>query len=335
MKKTPPVVPEDLEERIFSMLPLSAHAMATQFSPRLKKSIEEGQLFKTRADNNIRETYVLVSVTSPPTDKAKWFAILSKSYKQEFLLRPITSPPKHEKGELVALRNRLFSIGSTTEVIAFNYTSKIQERSYLNAVHNKPKVAGVCNKLYIFGGVSKEDADCYVEALDLSTQKWEKVPVPEEERMLIPLNCDQVVLNNCVYFLHKNTCVALNPQSGKIEKEYENFGEKKFDTSCVIGNKLFALDWEAKITVYDSPNRLWRPLKGLENIPSFGLFTAALISFNGKLLVLQQTPQDISLTVIAIEERGQDIWGRLESSNSGLILQEPTTRIQEILSVEI
>ncbi|CAH2054325.1 unnamed protein product [Thlaspi arvense] len=100
---------------------------------------------------------------------------------------------------------------------------------------------------------------------------------------------------------------------------------------CVIQNVFFRF-YMRKIEWYDSKNKVWIPLKGLETLLPRLAGVNKVTDYGGKMVILWQEPDVVSdmshqlwCAEIAIEKRQKgEIWGILEwfdivSSASGLL----------------
>ncbi|KAL0865448.1 hypothetical protein Bca101_044566 [Brassica carinata] len=326
------LLPEEVVTQCIARVPLSSQGAMSLLSKKIGIFINGGEIFYTRSFLGIKETSVLVGIQSQENGSVvDWYALSKKFCNDDYVLRRVPFPLISGKETLVAAGNRVFVFGPSDFFSVEGGTYKKKTVSKTKAIHHEPITAVVDDKVYVFGGCSSDDALNYLETLDLGTNKWETLPIPEQDRELIPCNSDRVVWNGIIHFISRDKCVVFDPKTGKLErKDHASMGERMYLTSCVINNIIYTVGWNSKIEYFDSESRTWRVVRGIKPLPEFGLF-----NFNGKLMVLhKQRQKEIWFTLIILEKKELDMWGCVESCNCGLILEKPA-EILQLLSVEI
>jgi len=82
-------------------------------------------------------------------------------------------------------------------------------------------------------------------------------------------------------------------------------GEKMYDNSFVINDKIIAFGTNCKIEYFDATVRTWTMVKGLRD---FDILNSGLFKLNGKIFVIkQQRHKEISFKVITLQMRGLEI----------------------------
>lgn len=107
--------------------------------------------------------------------------------------------------------------------------------------------------------------------------------------------------------------------------------------SCVIDNMLYTIGDTNKINVYDPIAKIWKRLKGVEDLPESHAWSR-LVNYGGKLAALitdGKRRTEISCTEIELEScQGGEIWGKILTSNQVLSIDSSST-IAQCLTVTI
>lgn len=335
-----PVLPRDLVELCVARLPLSRYHMANKICRKIRSFINNGKVFELRSDHKLTATSIhLLLKSTDGSSKKRWYVLeKTKTEKNKYELSGVPFPfiTRDETG-LVGAGSSIYAIGLLEDYGSSNFFSvlcgsyKQRQVPPMKASRYMPKAAVINGVIYVFGGCATSNQN-FLEVFDQARNSWETIDMPEQNRT-VPLLCQTVVLSGKILFIHNRGthCTAFDPKTGILERKDEYaMGEKMYDTSCVINDRLFAFGTSCKIEYFNAKVRTWTVVKGL---PDFDILNSGLFNLNGKILVIkQQTPEEISFTVITLQMRGLEMWGNVESRN--IIFQKQPATIEAIVSVE-
>ncbi|CAH8358596.1 unnamed protein product [Eruca vesicaria subsp. sativa] len=162
-----------------------------------------------------------------------------------------------------------------------------------------------------------------IEIYDPKTQIWDYLPCPIAEILGQKFMIKSLAIDGKLY-LCGDKCMVYKPMENKwdVVLGYETlFLWTQFKFSCVINNVLYSSKLSRVISWYDSDERIWRYLKGLEELPKLprSFSRLRLVNYGGKIAVLWEKSGVFSrkkmiwCAVIAVERRsGQEIYGIIE-----------------------
>lgn len=190
-------------------------------------------------------------------------------------------------------------------------------------------------KVNVIGGCKARSVD-WIEMFDLKTKTWESDSGPCNEEVN-EMTIKSFVMDEKIYVMDRSNSFVYDPKEKRWEIETVlNNGWRV--GSCVVDNMLYTLGVTNKIKVYDPNLKIWRVLKGVEDLDEFPSWSR-LVNYGGKLAVLidvgDKCMTDIICTEIELEMReGEEIWGKILSSNRVLSL-ENSSKIVQCLTVTI
>ncbi|WZZ88125.1 hypothetical protein YC2023_116704 [Brassica napus] len=160
---------------------------------------------------------------------------------------------------------------------------------------NCPNMSAIDGKIYVVGKWNVRPSNS-IEIYDPKTQIWESVPCPITEILGQKFTLNSLAIDGKLYLL-ADKCMVYRPVENKWDVGYWTlFLWTQFKFTCVICNVLSrVLKW------YDSDGRMWRDLKGLEELPK--LPKSFIVS--GWL-----TTKDCGLRFCG--RNGQEIYGKIE-----------------------
>ncbi|XP_023640856.1 putative F-box/kelch-repeat protein At2g29810 isoform X3 [Capsella rubella] len=329
-----PYIPEELCEITVARVQRCHYPRLSLLSKAFRDVISSEQLFVTRSDLGVTEPVLYTLISSPPFDPPSWY-ILHRSNISLRLSRVTSLPPMFPGCTAVTIGHKIYVMGGCTgvnqpikTVIVIDcrfhkwecVKSMKRERCYA--------ASGVIDgKIYVVGGRKKRYND-WVEVFDVENGVWETVPGP-----YIPFASSSgmflihVVLDDKIYVLDDEYCFAYDPRRRRWGSWGIGSTQRDFwhASSCVVDDFLYAIDtlWSlgSLIVVYDPRDMVWRPVKGVDHLPSLVYIESKMASFGGKLVILGpcQRPYyhlgiDVWCVEVALEKREDgDILGKVES----------------------
>ncbi|CAG7872070.1 unnamed protein product, partial [Brassica rapa] len=126
------------------------------------------------------------------------------------------------------------------------------------------------------------------QVFDTKTQTWDFLRISNEE-ICRPSEYKSVTHEGAVYVkceVERMTCkLHKGIRWSAADLGVMNMGWRSFSSLCVIENVLYLYSW--KIYWYDSRDRLWKDLKGLDIYPRLSLSNhVKLNDYGGKMAVL-------------------------------------------------
>lgn len=187
------------------------------------------------------------------------------------------------------------------------------------------------DKIYVMDGYENDKFPNWIEVFDIKTQTWRALPSPGAD---IELNDCFVVnpdaLEGKIYVASYTKDYTYDPKcdTWKVVREKSSFQEIR--DLCVIDNVMYSFCESRYIKWYDSEDKEWREIKGLEGLClDMGLIMIIrIVNYGGKLVLMwKQYPDQhsenpksqIRCARIALEKRHRDeIWGKTEWLNTVL-----------------
>ncbi|XP_019101095.1 PREDICTED: putative F-box/kelch-repeat protein At2g29800 isoform X2 [Camelina sativa] len=338
--KNPEDIPLILIERTVALIRICHYPRLSLLSRTFLNVISSEHLFVTRSLLGLTEPVLYALITLPPFTAPSWF-ILHRSNMSLRLSRISSLPPMSPGCTAVTIGHKIYVMGgrnglnqpvNTVIVIDCrfhkweNLQSMKRERCFA--------ASGVIDgKIYVVGGRKKRYED-WVEVFDVENGVWETVPglccYLASSSGVFPIH---VVLDNKIYILDGQHCLAYDPRL----RRWDNWGPESpqrhywYTCSCVVDDLLYTIvpQWYlagSLIVVYDPRDMVWRPVKGVDHLPSFFYVESKMSSFGGKLVLLgwhesqNSCGHDSEKIVVCVEvalgrSEDGDIWGKVESTS--------------------
>ncbi|XP_019101428.1 PREDICTED: putative F-box/kelch-repeat protein At2g29800 isoform X2 [Camelina sativa] len=326
-------IPVILIESTVALVRRCHYPRLSLLSRAFRDVISSDQLFVTRSLLGLTEPVLYTLISFPSFAPPSWY-VLHRSNMSLQLSRISSLPPMYPGCTAVTIGHKIYVMGGRNglnqrvkDVIVidcrFHTCKRIQnmkrERCYA--------ASGVIDgNIYVVGG-RKKRYDDWVEVFDVEKGIWETVPglccFLASSRGVFRIHA---VLDNKIYMLDGNHCLAYDPRL----RRWQNWGPASQQrlfwhaSSCVVADLLYAIinvpDVSAvgsSIVVYDPKDMVWRPVKGLDDLPRLVYYESRMVSFGGKLVILgyYNGSRDVAWCVeVALEKREDgDIWGKFES----------------------
>ncbi|XP_010473974.1 PREDICTED: putative F-box/kelch-repeat protein At2g29800 [Camelina sativa] len=333
-------IPLILIESTVALIRRCHYPRLSLLSRAFRDVISSDQLLVTRSLLGLTEPVLYTLITFPSFEPPSWY-ILHRSNMSLRLSRIISLPPMYPGCTAITIGHKIYVMGGRNGLnqrvkavividCRFHTWKHIQnmkrERCYA--------ASGVIDgKIYVVGGRERRYND-WVEVFDVETETWETVPGPfspvASSYGVFPIH---VVLDNKIYILDHHYCLAYDPRLLRWSSWATGSPQRLFwhASSCVVDDLLYAIVPDvaavgSPIVVYDPKDMVWRPVKGLDDMPSLGYFFSRMASFGGKLVILgwcqiqdscdHDTEKNVLCVEVALEKR-QDgaIWGKVESTS--------------------
>ncbi|XP_019101086.1 PREDICTED: putative F-box/kelch-repeat protein At2g29800 [Camelina sativa] len=350
-------IPVILIESTVALVRRCHYPRLSLLSRAFRDVISSDQLFVTRSLLGLTEPVLYSLISLPPFYTPYWY-VLYRSNMSLRLSRIISLPPMLPGSTTVTIGHKMYVMGGrvglnqpvkTVIVIdcRFHRWKHIQsmkrERCYA--------ASGVIDgKIYVVGG-RKKRYDDWVEVFDVEKEIWETVP-----GLCCFLACSSgvfrihAVLDNKIYMLDGNHCLAYDPRLRRWQNWGRGSQQRLFwhASSCVIADLLFAFvpQWilGSPIVVYDPRNDVWRPVKGVNNLPSLSYTESRMTSFGGKLVILgwyqsqnicdHDSERNVLCVEVALGRREDgDIWGKVESFSLVHTFKSPYIEISRTVTI--
>ncbi|CAN7092056.1 unnamed protein product, partial [Brassica rapa subsp. narinosa] len=181
---------------------------------------------------------------------------------------------------------------------------------------NCPNMSAIDGKIHV---VEKYGTFRFI--YDPKTETWESVPCPITEILGQKFTLNSLAIDGKLYLFADNyKCMVYTPVENKWDVVVGYWTQFKF--TCVISNVIYSSRLSRVLKWYDSGGRMWRDLKGLEELPKLPMSFSRLrlVNYGGKIAVLWVTSSGvfskekvILCAVIAVERHnGQEIYGKIE-----------------------
>ncbi|CAA7054617.1 unnamed protein product [Microthlaspi erraticum] len=260
-----------------------------------------------------------------------------KAVKRKILV-PVSSPnfPSVRWSQVSAVGPNIYAIGdaSTPSSRVMVMDGHSDTWSDFPSMHGARGLSrSVCvrdGKIYVTGGFNNPDSTNWIEVFDTKTQTWEFLHIPGGEKIYSAEGDElqSVWFEGTLYVrsVVKDKDVTYKVHKGRwreVDREM-NYGWGKSLSYCVIEDVFYSYSYLRKIQWFDSKERVWRTLKGLNSLPIIPVYAQSyvrMVDNGGKIAVLWQAyvsgkiprEKQIWCAEIAIDKRqGGEICGRVE-----------------------
>ncbi|CAG7885093.1 unnamed protein product [Brassica rapa] len=319
-----PPFPKDIIDSIVARLPIYLHPIVRQVSKDIKNFVDTKSVYTKRLEISRAEPLLYICLRSHIISKRRdWFELTKKAYNEKFILRSVGlfhGIPGREYS-LVTAGSTVYAVGGlhnnerTSDVFSINGVSHdIEVLPKMKEPRFNSKNVVLNQTLYVIGGSLREDSQNWMEALKLKPgSEWESVPCAAYKKDVG--FGPTVVMNGKIYHLgYRGECYVYDIKEDRFEEE-KALGARFYHGSCVIENRLYALDDDDGIVVYDPTQRAWSVLKVL-NLPELKVLSTKLVNYGGNLLIVHNlVAKSIWCTEIALKNREGNMWGDIVTSN--------------------
>ncbi|XP_019087300.1 PREDICTED: putative F-box/kelch-repeat protein At3g43710 [Camelina sativa] len=329
------MLPDDLVLNCLARVSRMYYPMLSLVSKRFRSFLTSAELYQTR--NLLCRTenilYVCLRFFNVSNHPLRMFTLCRRQKSSRNVLVPILYPdslPEHLPG-VALVGSNIYVIGSLIKNNASSSVMVMDCRSHtwreavsMRAERVNPSACVLDGKIYVAGGCTDLDATNWMEVFDPKTQTWEFVSSPGEEVCREFSSCESIGYDGNVYVESMRTYGLYELHKGRWREGQSSLARGgNLSSRCVIDNVLYrsrswGIDW------YDSEAKLWRELKGLENL--FGIRTygrtTKCVNYGGKIAFFwlekvgynkRYQKTNIWSAEITIERREKgEIWGTLE-----------------------
>ncbi|CAA7018307.1 unnamed protein product [Microthlaspi erraticum] len=305
--------------------------------------------------------------TRNPNPKPRWFTACFRPYRIQ-MSRTRKEEKKPSENLMVPVFTRIYStsyrcvralIGSNIYRIGKQragngFGSRVffldcrshtwHEAPSMPIAQNWPLVSVLDGKIYVVEDHKGLDSSNLIESFDPKTQKWAHVPGPSAE-IAAGLVLRSLAMDGKLYLFGIDKTVAYKPKENKwdvVELDMR-LGSVDNESFCVIDNVMYSRHMSEMFQWYDSKGRLWRDLKGLEELPISPNTRVRLVNYGGKIAALwgkqvrsavDSDNMMIWCAVIAVEIRNeQEVYGKIEWCD--VVLTVPKSCRLEFLAVNV
>ncbi|CAN8230854.1 unnamed protein product [Cochlearia groenlandica] len=341
------MLPDDLVLNCLARVSILYYPILSLVSKRFRSLLTSLELYQTRTCIGHTESCLYVCLRFPMISSPsilRWFTIcpIPNSSKKKTLV-PVSFPdfPYTSWSKAVMVGPNIYVLGGS---IGDNYTSSSSSRSVavmdcrthtwreapsMQVARVRQSVCVLEGKIYITGGHGymtrgrRENIDSrnWIEVFDTETQTWEFFQVPSEE-IFSGYYYTSIGYERTLYIKseEKNATYKLHKGRWRASDLMFNKGWGHLSSHIVIDNVFYRYSRD-DIEWYDSRNRIWTTLKGLEGLYSLSrsgynlnlVDCGATISVLWEEMVYDKREHPIWCAEIAIEKRHNgEIWGKLE-----------------------
>ncbi|XP_010418773.1 PREDICTED: putative F-box/kelch-repeat protein At2g29800 [Camelina sativa] len=329
-------IPVILIESTVALVRRCHYPRLSLLSRAFRDVISSDQLLVTRSLLGLTEPVLYTLISLPSFAPPSWY-VLHRSNMSLRLSRISSLPPMFLGCTAVTIGHKIYVMGGRNGLnqrvkavividCRFHTCKRIQNMKRDRCYAASGVIDG---KIYVVGGRKRRYND-WVEVFDVEKGIWKTVPGSfssvASSSGVFPIH---VVLDNKIYILDHHYCLAYDPRLRRLSSWAIGSPQRHFwhASSCVVDDLLYAIinipDVAAvgsSIFVYDPKDMVWRPVKGLDDLPSLGYLVSRMASFGGKLVILGWCDHDSEKNVLCVEvalEKRQDgaIWGKVESTS--------------------
>ncbi|KAG7627273.1 putative F-box/kelch-repeat protein [Arabidopsis thaliana] len=328
------MLPDDLVLSCLARVPRMYYPILSLVSKRFRSFLTSTELYQTRNLLGSTESFLFVCLRIVnDSNPLRLFTLCRRPNSLTKVMVPILSPDSIPKflPDVVLVGSNIYVIGGLINNNASHNVMVMDCRS-----HTWREAQGMCvprvspsacvldGKIYVAGGCKNLDATMWMEVFDTKTESWEFVSSPGEEICRDLTSCESIGYDGNVYVESMKTYGLYELHKGRWrEGQYSMSRGGSLSSQCVIDNVLYR-SWSYMVEWYDSENKLWNSLKGLEKlfIVTNQYVPTKCVNYGGKLAVFwlekvyakhlhQETK--IWCAVITIERRKkEEIWGTRE-----------------------
>ncbi|CAN6880159.1 unnamed protein product [Brassica oleracea] len=349
-------LPDEIADNILARVSRCNYPSLSLVSKRFHSLLSSPELYKTRSHIRTTEPCLYVCLKHDEDQPSKWFTLWMRPVDEtltkddddhllphdDYSLFPVPSscnPFLEPYCTLVAVGSELYVIGGTYEAPS-SAVRILDCRTHTWRDGPSMLVARWCvdafllyEKIYVMGRSGINESLAWIEVLDIKTQTWRhlrSLGAYEFDSGWFEIN----VFEGKIYAIAENKSYAYDPQESRWEVvETHRRGFKFIKDWCVIEDVMYCFTHSGYCKWYDSKTRDWIDVKGsgmelLRMHRTCGLAWRPMLrirNLGGKLLVMwvpdferdnEKTERRIWCAKIALEKRGNDVWGKIEWANS-------------------
>ncbi|CAN6984150.1 unnamed protein product [Brassica rapa subsp. trilocularis] len=251
---------------------------------------------------------------------------------------------------IVAAGSNIYKMGgytpSSSEVLVLDCRFNTWHSApVMREKRSSPAASLVEGKIYVAGGCEDVNSENWVEVFDPKTQTWGSVTNPGAEiRPSSGAELESFGIEGKLYlFGHNRKCVVYDPKEARwnpmielgmgmdmdvvmgmgmdmyeamdMEMDMNGVASAVSYFHCVIGDVVFLWN-EREFRWYDFNASSWKKLNGVEDLPDFD-GDCKMVDVGGKMAVLWKVfgrgeERSIWCAEIALERRGDEMWGKVE-----------------------
>ncbi|XP_050385702.1 F-box/kelch-repeat protein SKIP6 [Argentina anserina] len=340
-----PSLPYDVASNCLARVPRHYHPTLSVLSKPIRSLLSSPFFFTTRSLLSSAQPLLYLSLRSPD-HRSTWYTLNQNPNPKTnplHLLVPIPPVPSPAIGAAYAAFGfSIYVLGGSIHDAPTNHVWILDCRFHTwragppMRVAREFAAAGVVDGIiYVIGGCVTDSwtrSEYWAEALDPGTGRWEAVASPVEVRG--KWMHASAVIGGRVYALADRGGVVYDPKTRVWEGVEKRMDMGWRGRACVVHGMLYCYDYLGKIRGFDSKNRVWKELKGVEKrLPKF-LCGATMANVGENLVVLWETKangkeMEIWCAEIEVEENGDgELWGRIEWSQKLLSVPKHSNIVQ-------
>ncbi|ESQ36999.1 hypothetical protein EUTSA_v10002581mg [Eutrema salsugineum] len=331
------MLPDDLVLNCLARVSRLYYPTLSMVCKRFRSLLGSMELYQTRTLLGRTESclYVCLSL-STDSNPLRWFTLCQRPHSSTKSLVPI-SPPNNlcaSLADVAVVGPNIYAIGglinrkdnnanASSSVMVMDCRShKWREAPSMGVARVFQSTCVLDENIYVIGGCENLNSTNWMEVFDTNSQTWKFLQIHSEE-ICVGSEYKSVSYEGTVYVRSegKDATYKLNKGRWRAADLAMNNGWGRSSSHCVIENVFYryngmTVDW------YDSKDRLWRTLKGLEILPRLSRCGhVKLTDYGGKMAILWEEfgfvnnhkERIIWCAEIAIEKRqNKEIWAMLE-----------------------
>ncbi|CAH2063358.1 unnamed protein product [Thlaspi arvense] len=306
---------DDIVLNVLARVPRRYHPNISCVSKKLRSLVRSSELHKTRSLLGMDRFYVCFDEYGYPHRINHWFALAEN---RRLVPIPFPSPPEPYSVALTVGPEIYFVGGyctrpSSSMWILDSRSGKLR-RGPSSLVATRSAAAGLVNdKIYMFGGRCEDEyEEIQAQAFDLKSQTWQLAPNPTRQVQDISMSAS---LRRNIYARNAEEAVVVyDTRDGEIEipAPAQQLRSRDF---CVVDNVLYIYQTHAGLLWYESKEKEWRVVEGL-NLKARIAWSTALAEYNGKLAFLwhERDKSEVWCSVIVLYGSKVAVRGRVEWS---------------------
>ncbi|KAG7592535.1 Kelch-type beta propeller [Arabidopsis thaliana x Arabidopsis arenosa] len=274
------MLPDDLILNCLARVSRLYYPILSLVSKRFRILIASTELYHIRVLLGCIESglYVCLRSSTHGANPLRWFTLCHRPGRAEKVLVPILSPnsPTDFRTKVAAVGPYIYAFGG---LINYNASSSVMvmdcrsntwsEAPSMGMARMAPSACVLDEKIYVVGGCAKLNSTNWIEVFDTNTQTWEFLQIPSEKICLGSIY-KSVGYEGTIHVRSEELGVTCKLYKGRW-READLMMNKAWglpSTYCVIANVFYRCGG-CKIYWYDSKERIWKTLKGLEGLSSF------------------------------------------------------------------